>query len=118
VLHVDPGPTYTFRTLTLKGLDVISEPVIRKMWGMPAGHAYNVDYPDRFLKVVREEGILDNLGKTDSEAKVDEAEHVVDVTLTFNGTPTERAKKRREADQDQTPNPGDSTPQGPPYPPL
>ena len=116
VLHVDSGPQYTFRTLTIKGLDVVAEPVIRKMWGMPAGHPYNVDYPDRFLKVVKEEGILDNLGKTDSEAKVDEAEHVVDVTLTFNGTPTERAKKRREGDQDQTPSPGDSSPQNPPFP--
>ena len=116
ILRVDSGPQYTFRTLTINGLDVVSEPVIRKMWGMPAGHAYNVDYPDHFLKVVREEGILDNLGKTDSEAKVDEAEHVVDVTLTFNGTPTERAKKRREGDQDQTPVPGSSSPQNPPFP--
>jgi len=116
VLHVNSGPQYTFRTLTIKGLDVVSEPVIRKMWGMPAGHPFNIDYPDRFLKVVREEGIFDNLGKTESEAKVDEAEHVVDVTLTFNGTPTERAKKRHEADQDQTPIPGDTSPQPPPFP--
>jgi len=116
VLHVDSGPLYTFRTLTINGLDVVSEPVIRKMWGWTAGHPYNVDYPEHFLKVVREEGILDNLGKTDSEAKVDEAEHVVDVTLTFNGSPSERAKKRREGDRDETPNPDGPSPDNRPFP--
>ena len=116
VLHVNSGPQYTFRSLTINGLDVVSEPVIRKMWGMPAGHAYNVDYPERFLKVVREEGILDNLGKTDSETKVDEEAHVVDVTLTFKGAPTERAKKRKEGDQDQTPSDGNPSPENRPFP--
>jgi outer membrane protein assembly factor BamA len=118
LLHVDSGPQYTFRTLTIQGLDILSEPAIRKMWGMAEGHPYNVDYPDRFLKVVREEGVLDNLGKTQVDAKVDEVAHAVDVTLVFNGTLSEKAKKRREADRDQQPGPETPLPDSPPYPSL
>jgi len=114
LFHVEPGPQYTFRTLTIQGLDIISEPTIRKMWGMPEGHPYNIDYPDRFLKVVKEEGVLDNLGETKADAKVDEDAHVVDVTLLFNGTLTEKGKKRKEGDQEKpvgTDNPSsDNTP--------
>jgi heme-binding NEAT domain protein len=77
-----------------------------------------VDYPDRFLKVVREEGVLDNLGKTQVDAKVDEVAHAVDVTLVFNGTLSEKAKKRREADRDQQPGPETPLPDSPPYPSL
>lgn len=116
LLHVDSGPQYTFRTLTIQGLDVVSEPAVRKMWGMPEGHAYNIDYPDRFLKVVKEEGVLDNLGDTKAAAKVDEEAHVVDVTLFFNGTVTEKGKKRREGDREKPPETGASPPDNPPFP--
>ena len=115
LLHVDSGPQYTFRTLTVKGLDIISEPAIRKMWGMPEGHPYNVDYPDRFLKVVREEGVLDNLGETHADAKVDEDAHAVDVTLLFNGTLSEKGKKRREGDREKPPASDTSPPDSPPF---
>jgi len=113
LLHVDSGPRYTFRALTINGLDLISEPAIRSMWGMEEGHPYNVDYPTRFLKVVKEEGVLDNLGETKADAKIDEVAHVVDVTLTFKGTLSESAKKRRENDREKplpTDNPDDSQP--------
>lgn len=105
LLHVDSGPQYMFRKLTVDGLDLVTEPAIRKMWGMPEGHPYNVDYPDRFLKVVREEGILDNLGETKAEATVDEEAHVVDVTLHFKGTLSEKAKRRKEGDQEKPSEP-------------
>jgi hypothetical protein len=105
-----------FRTLTIKGLDLLSEPTIRKMWGMDEGHPYNVDYPDRFLKVVREEGILDNLGETKADAKVDEEAHVVDVTLLFNGTLSEKAKKRREGDREKPTGTDDPQPNSQPFP--
>jgi outer membrane protein assembly factor BamA len=116
LLHVDSGPQYTFRTLTLKGLDLITEPAILKMWGMEEGHPYNVDYPDRFLKVVREEGVLDNLGETKADARVDEDAHVVDVTLFFNGALSEKAKKRREGDREKPTSTGDPQPNGQPFP--
>jgi outer membrane protein insertion porin family len=116
LLHVDAGPLYTFRTLTIQGLDVVSEPAIRKMWGMPVGHPYNVDYPDRFLKVVKEEGVLDNLGDTKADAKVDEDAHVVDVTLLFNGTLSEKGKKRREGDREKPPDTDNPARDNPPFP--
>jgi outer membrane protein assembly factor BamA len=116
LLSVDSGPRYMFRTLTIKGLDLLSEPTIRKMWGMDEGHPYNVDYPDRFLKVVREEGILDNLGETKADAKVDEEAHVVDVTLLFNGTLSEKAKKRREGDREKPTGTDDPQPNSQPFP--
>ena len=116
ILSVDSGPRYTFHALTIKGLDLIAEPAVRKMWGMEEGHPYNVDYPDRFLKVVREEGVLDNLGDTKADAKVNEENHTVDVTLMFNGTLSERAKKRKEADQEKPADTGDQQPDSQPFP--
>ncbi len=116
LLHVDSGPQYTFRTLTIQGLDLLSEPAVRKMWGMDEGHAFNVDYPDRFLKVVREEGILDNLGETKADSKVDEVAHVVDVTLVFNGTLSEKEKKRRENDREKPTGTDNPQPDGQPFP--
>jgi outer membrane protein assembly factor BamA len=116
LLHVDSGPQYTFRTLTIKGLDLLAEPAIRKMWGMEEGHPYNVDYPDRFLKVVREEGVLDNLGETKADAKVDEDAHTVDVTLLFSGSLSEKGKKRREGDREKPPDTDNPPPDNRPFP--
>lgn len=116
LLGVESGPRYTFRTLTIKGLDLLSEPAVRKMWGMDEGHPYNVDYPERFLKVVREEGVLDNLGETKADAKVDEETHMVDVTLLFNGTLSEKAKKRREGDREKPPDTDDPQQDTQPFP--
>ena len=42
-------------------------------------------YPNHFLDRIRQEGLFDNLGKTKADVKVDDAKHVVDVTLTFGG---------------------------------
>jgi outer membrane protein insertion porin family len=82
--HTDPGPQYLFGKLTIQGLDITSEPVIRKMWGLQAGKPFNPTYPDHFLARVKEEGLFDNLKSTRAENKIERASHVVDVTLYFN----------------------------------
>lgn len=72
LVRVDAGREYTFASVDIKGLDILTEPFVRKMWGVKPGQPFNPDYPDYFLKGVRDEGILENLGKTKSEAKINE----------------------------------------------
>ena len=83
---LEPGPRYVFGKLEIKGLDILTEPEIRKMWGALEGKPFNPEFPDSFLARVRNEGILDNLGKTSSETHIDEASKKVDVTLNFSGS--------------------------------
>jgi outer membrane protein insertion porin family len=82
--QIDPGPLYTLRKLDMVGLDVVSEPEIRKMWGIAPGKPFNVEYPDVFLSRVKERGVFDDLKTTRSETKINAAGHTVDVTLYFN----------------------------------
>jgi outer membrane protein insertion porin family len=82
---LDPGPRYVFGRLAIDGLDIISEPVIRKMWGPMEGKPFNPEFPDSFLGRVRDEKIFENLGKTHAETHIDEASKTVDVTLYFTG---------------------------------
>jgi outer membrane protein assembly factor BamA len=93
VVRVEPGKQYTFASLDIKGLDILTEPFVRKMWAEKPGQPFNPDYPDYFLQGVRDEGILDNLGKTRSEAKINEETGNVDVILYFTGEPTRTKKK-------------------------
>ncbi len=81
---ITPGPQFTQGKLDIVGLDIVSEPVIRKMWGLQPGKPFNVDYPDHFLARVKEDGIFDNLKSTRSDTKVNDGQHTVDVTLYFN----------------------------------
>ena len=83
-IHVTPGPQFTFAKLNIVGLDIETEPAIRKMWGLGEGKPFNVDYPNHFLNRIREDGILDNLKTTRSENKVNPDAHTVEVTLYFN----------------------------------
>lgn len=83
LIDVEKGPQYTFRSLKIEGLDIESEPVIRKMWGMEEGKPYNPDYPKVFLTRVREQEIFENLGETRSAQRLDEAAKTADVTLIF-----------------------------------
>lgn len=92
---LEPGERYTFDRLEIKGLDIITEPAIRKMWGMKTGAPFNPEYPDGFLDKVRNDGVLDNLGDTRSRYDVNEINHSVVVTLTFKGAPPPDPKKRR-----------------------
>ena len=83
-IMIDPGPLYTLGKVDMVGLDVVSEPEIRKMWGLSPGKPFNVEYPDHFLSRVKEGGVFDNLKTTRSETKINPGNHTVDVTLYFN----------------------------------
>jgi hypothetical protein len=80
--------------LTIKGLDILSEPVIRKLWRMNEGDRYKESYPDNFLAMIQTEGYFDNLARTGAEADLHEDTQTVDVILSFLG-----AKAAAEADR-------------------
>ena len=90
------GPLYTFETLALHGLDIESEPAIRKLWAPKPGKPFNPDYPDFFLNRVRELGLFDNLGTTKSEYKADDSTHRVTVSLYFRGAEGEAQKAKEK----------------------
>ena len=81
--QITPGTQFTFGKLSIVGLDITSEPVVRKLWGLAPGKPFNIEYPKHFLDRVREEGIFDNLKDTRAENKIDNDNHTVDVTLYF-----------------------------------
>ena len=93
-IKVDPGPQFVMGKLEIKGLDILSEPPIRKVWNLREGAPYDPQYPDAFLNDIRAQGVFDNLGKTKAEPKIDEKTHIVDVTLYFSGAAPEDQKKR------------------------
>jgi len=82
--RIDPGPRFTFHQLTLVGLDIESEPEVRKLWGLMPGKPFNIDYPDHFLERIKEMGLFDNLKSTRAESNVNQKDNSVDVTLYFN----------------------------------
>ncbi len=100
---VQLGPQFRFGKLNINGLDIIAEPAIRKMWGPLEGKAFNPEFPDAFLKRVREEAILENLGRTRAETRIDEASKTVDVTLYFNGPQKDDPQQGSRPKQDQPP---------------
>ena len=87
-VNIVRGAQFTLGKLTIEGLDVISEPAIRKIWKIEPGQPFQEGYPEAFLNRVRDEGIFDNLGKTRAETNIDENSHLVDVTLFFSGAGT------------------------------
>jgi outer membrane protein assembly factor BamA len=82
--QMTPGQQFTFGQLSIVGLDLVSEPVIRKMWGLQPGRPFNPEYPNHFLDRVKEDGIFDNLKATRADSKINAESQVVDVTLYFN----------------------------------
>ena len=52
--------------LTIQGLDVETEPHIKKLWALKRGQPFNAEYPDYFLARLVEDQIMDNLGRTKS----------------------------------------------------
>jgi len=82
-IRIEEGPQFTFGKLTVEGLDLTAEAEIRKLWALKEGKPFDADYPDYFLNRVRQDGIFDNLHKTKAIPKIDEANHLVDVTLQF-----------------------------------
>jgi outer membrane protein insertion porin family len=83
LITVTPGPQYHMGKLTIEGLDVLTEPQIRKVWIMNAGTPFRPGYPDQFLKDLRDQGVFENLGDTRAEKTVNEKTKVVDVKLFF-----------------------------------
>jgi outer membrane protein insertion porin family len=93
---IDPGPQFVMGKLDIKGLDLLSEPPVRKVWSLKQGAPFQPGYPDAFLEDLRQQGVFDNLGKTRAETKIDESTHVIDVTLYFAGAPTEQQRTRKQ----------------------
>jgi outer membrane protein assembly factor BamA len=96
VAAITPGPRFVHGKLEIKGLDILSEPVIRKMWGERTGKPFNPAFPDAFLADIRDQGLFDNLGKTNAESKINDADHTVDVVLYFAGQGPEKEEDRRK----------------------
>lgn len=86
VITVNAGPQYHFGKLTIEGLDLLTEPQIRKVWIMNMGSPFRPDYPDQFLKDLRAQGIFENLGETRAEKNTDEKTKTVSVTLYFGAS--------------------------------
>jgi outer membrane protein insertion porin family len=101
---VTPGSAYTFGSLDIKGLDLNTEPVIRKLWGEKPGQPFNPDYPEFFLKRIREQGLFDNLGDTKSDYTADASSHTVVVHLYFKGgKPKQNQDPNRRRDESDKP---------------
>lgn len=98
--NVVPGEVYNFQKLDINGLDITAQPAIDKLWGEKAGHPFNPDYPDFFLKRVQQEGIFDNLGDTHSDYTADASTHNVTVHLYFKGGKTQ-AQREKEKEQEK-----------------
>ena len=81
VLDIRPGDLYTFNKLTITGLDIVGEAVVKKRWDLKPGDSFNANYPKVFLSRVQR--MFDNLSKTDSKTKIDEESKKVDVELIF-----------------------------------
>ncbi|MGB9605868.1 MAG: POTRA domain-containing protein, partial [Bryobacteraceae bacterium] len=81
--RVDAGPQYTFDQLVIRGLDLIAEAAVKKMWTLKPGQPFNADYPDYFLTRIREEGMLENLRKASASLETDDVARTVRVTLEF-----------------------------------
>jgi outer membrane protein assembly factor BamA len=82
-----PGPQYRMGRLQLVGLDVVSEPVVQKLFAMKRGDPFRNDYPEFFLNEIRARGVFDFLGKTKAETLIHDDTLTVDVKLTFTGAP-------------------------------
>ncbi len=83
LITVTPGPQYHMGKLTIDGLDLLTEPQIRKAWIIAPGAPFRPGYPDQFLKDLRDQGIFENLGDTRAEKTINEKAKIVDVKLFF-----------------------------------
>src|SRR5258708_17186565 len=83
-LRIVPRPQFTFAKLNVIGLDIETEPVIRKMWGLGAGKPFNVDYPQHFLDRVKEAAVFDHLKNTRIENKIHPHPHTVHAPHEFH----------------------------------
>ncbi len=81
--RVQAGPRYLFGKLAIRGLDLIAEAAIRRLWTLKPGQPFNADYPEYFLARIRQEGVLENLRKASVELETDDEQRTVNVTLVF-----------------------------------
>jgi outer membrane protein insertion porin family len=87
VIHVLAGPQFTMGKLNLTGLDLNSEVEVRRIWILKPGKPFNPEYPDLFLRRIKEQGLFDNLAQTKAEYQLNQKDHTADVTLVFAGGP-------------------------------
>ena len=86
-IEIAIGKQYKFSRLIVEGLDILSEPAVRKRWGMQPGDPFDVRYPAYFLDRVKADAMFENLKRTSWSIDIDEARALVDVTLVFSGMP-------------------------------
>ena len=89
------GQQYVFSRLLVSGLDILSEPAVRKRWGMKPGDPFDVRYPAYFLDRVKADAMFENLKRTSWSLDIDEASGRVDVTLVFSGLADEPEKAHK-----------------------
>jgi len=94
-VDVDAGPQFLMGKLTLVGLDLNGEAEMKRIWTLQPGKPFNPDYPDLFLRRVKEEGIFDHLGNIKADTHLNESAHTADVTLTFSGQDPNAKPERR-----------------------
>ena len=96
-----PGTQYTFGKLEVKGLGLDGVAAVNKAWVVKTGEPFPAEYPEYFLKRVKEDGWFDNLGETRAEPEINADTHTVNVMLNFRFEPGQ--KKR-------IPRPGEGPP--------
>jgi outer membrane protein insertion porin family len=94
-VRVDAGQQFLMGKLNITGLDLDGEAEMRRIWIIQPGKPFNPDYPELFLKRVREGGMFDDLGPTKSAYKVNDRDHTADVTLSFTGVKPQSKPGRR-----------------------
>jgi len=95
-VHVTPGPQYRMGKFYFTGLDIITEPYVRKLWGLKEGDPYRDGYPNRVIQRIHDEGLLDGIGSIEPKLDIDEKKLIVNVTILFKGQPKPAEKKRRQ----------------------
>jgi len=93
-VDVEPGPVYAMGRLQIKGLDLESEPAIRKLWGIKPGEPYRGGYAAAFAQRIREMDLFDFLSEIKHAERVDEKSQSVDVLLEFVGEKPKPPPKR------------------------
>ena len=88
-IRIEPGLQFVFSRLIIKGLDILSEPAIRKRWGMGRDAPFDVRYPAYFLDRVKADAMFENLKRTSWSVETDDTTGRVDVTLFFWGLAAE-----------------------------
>ena len=93
-LRVEAGPQFTMGKLNINGLDLNGEAEVRRIWSLKSGKPFNPEYPDGFLRRIKEAGMFDNLGATKAEYQLNSKDHTADVTLTFGAAPARTVRRR------------------------